>query len=561
MTGVMMSVETIRMALARLQDDPENEAAWNELAEAVTAPEASVSNADIERLLGSARARHEQRREWAPVARLLELEIAFAAGTPVEAPMQAELARIYQDELVDAQKALAAYKRLLALRPDDATAEEAIENDEAKRAKWSELVARYASEGASGDESFASSLYASAADVGVRYGGPDARDAAIEHMEKALALDPKNRRAAALAEIVYTQAKDWANVARIQTVVLAEGGAKDERVAAGLRLGRTASKKLGDDARATLAYQKVLELSPGQPDAMSFLAESFSANEQWDELAALYEDQLRGGGVRHGEELGILVQISMVHWRMRGQPDAAEPYFERVRRADPTHAGMLNFFREWCTAKNDKARLSAILTDAQRAMADGPDKRALATEIARLAESQENATKAIEQYKTVLRADPDNRDARDALKRLYAHTESWNALVELLRQELERTPHGDAAARVAVLREIAAIYRDRAKNDAALVTVLTQIVQLDEHDTDAVRELTRVYEGLGRWRDLLAYQQKLAELIAGQESRRPISTAPRRGAGSSSSPTCRTRSRPTRRCSRSIRTTRRRRAS
>jgi len=52
-TGVMMSVETIRMALGRLQDDPENEAAWNELAEAVTAP--GVSNAEVERLLGAAR--------------------------------------------------------------------------------------------------------------------------------------------------------------------------------------------------------------------------------------------------------------------------------------------------------------------------------------------------------------------------------------------------------------------------------------------------------------------------------------------------------------------------
>ena len=42
-----MSVETIRMALGQLQDDPENEAAWNELAEAVTAPGAATSNADV----------------------------------------------------------------------------------------------------------------------------------------------------------------------------------------------------------------------------------------------------------------------------------------------------------------------------------------------------------------------------------------------------------------------------------------------------------------------------------------------------------------------------------
>src|SRR4029079_15055485 len=62
----MMSVETIRMALGRLQDDPENEAAWNELAEAVTAP--GVSNAEVERLLGAARARSEARRRSRAVA-------------------------------------------------------------------------------------------------------------------------------------------------------------------------------------------------------------------------------------------------------------------------------------------------------------------------------------------------------------------------------------------------------------------------------------------------------------------------------------------------------------
>src|SRR3954462_5438562 len=126
-----MSVETIRVALGRLQDDPENEAAFAELGdvvtEVVTAPDGDgsrVSGADIERLLGAARGRHEQRREWGAVARLLELEIQFVSGTPVEAPMQAELARVYQEELIDAKQSIAAYRRLLTLRAGDATAEE-----------------------------------------------------------------------------------------------------------------------------------------------------------------------------------------------------------------------------------------------------------------------------------------------------------------------------------------------------------------------------------------------------------------------------------------------------
>ncbi|MEP7125968.1 MAG: hypothetical protein ABJE95_33860, partial [Byssovorax sp.] len=295
-----MSVETIRVALGRLQDDPENEAAYSELSdvvtEVVTAPASDVSGADIERLLGSARGRHEQRREWGAVARLLELEIQFVSGSPVEAPMQAELARVYQEELIDAEKSIAAYRRLMTLRPGDPTAEEAIENDAAKREKWRDLVARYTAEGEAGEAAFRSSLYASAADVGYRYGGVEARAQVIEHAEKALALDPKNRRAAVLAELAYARGEDWAGVARVQTLLRNDATAKEDRLAAGLRLGRTASKKLNDPALAMDAYQQVLDLVPGQPDALSYLAEAYSASEQWDHLVSLYEDQLRGGG-------------------------------------------------------------------------------------------------------------------------------------------------------------------------------------------------------------------------------------------------------------------------
>jgi tetratricopeptide (TPR) repeat protein len=512
-----MSIETIRMALGRLQDDPDDEAAWDELAEAVTSP-SGLSQDEVERLLGLARARHEQRREWGPVARLLELEIALSQGSPVEVPMQAELARIYHEELVDVERGRATYQRLLQLRPGDPTATEAIEADEEKAARWREIVSRYVAEAESaGEDTFKSALYTSAADIAFRYGRTDAPgilETVAQQLDQALRLDKRNRRAAALAELVYAATKDAAASARIQEHVLAEAASKDDRLAAGLRLGRTASKKLGDPERAVRAYQAVLDLAPGQQDALAYLAEAYSSTGEWDHLVALYEDQLRGGGVRPAEEVGVLVQIAMVHWRMRGKPQEAEAYFERVRRADPAHAGMLAFFRELCTAKGDKNRLATILTDAQRAMKDGEDKRALATEIARLAESQENAQKAIEQYKTILRTDPENADARDALKRLYVQTSGHNALVELYRQDLERTPpdrHRRAPRSCArSRRSTASGPRTRAPSSPCC----RRSWQLDDKDVDAVRELATIYEALGRWRDLLTTQQRLAELSA-----------------------------------------------
>lgn len=492
------------------------ESAWKELAQTLNKEKLSLEGKDVERLLSAARARHEQRREWGSVARLLELELDLLRGTPVEVALQSELARIFREDLLEYDRSVQAYQRLSALRPDP-TITELLEQEAARAERWEQLVERYVSEAkAAGDSTSKVSLLVTAAECVYRYGlragdKPELVAQIRSLVEEALALDKRSRRAATLAELIFTRSGAWEDVAQVQGILFAEAPLREDRVAAGLRLGRTLSRRVQDGERAIDTYKRVLELAPGQSDAMSYLAEAFSAASRWDELVALYEDQLRAGGVKPAEEQGIILQIAMVHFKMREDLEAAEPYFDRVRRADPLHPTMLEFFRAFCS-EGDKARLTQVLSDAQRAMADGAEKRALAAEIAKLAEAQENAHKAIEQYKSILRSDPANVDAREALKRLYLQSEGYNALVELHRQDLERTDPEKKAERIAILRDIAEIYREKMQSDAALVTVLTQILQLDETDINSVRELVRLYETLGRWRDLLAYQQKLADL-------------------------------------------------
>ncbi len=409
-----------------------------------------------------------------------------------------------------------AYERLLELKPDDPTSREAIERADARRKKWNELVARYLDEaGQTSDAAFRSSLLMSAADVAFRYGPrtESALEQVCARLDEAFKLDPRNLRASSLLERIYRTAGDWGKAAEVLETTAREAQGKDDRAAALVRLARIYARKLRSQAKAVSAYERVLYLWPGDSEAMQFLSDHFSKAEEWDHLVTLYEDQLRAGLARTSDESGIVFQIAMVNWKMRKRPDLAETYFDRLRRFEPAHAGMLAFFREVCTERGDTARLLTILTDAQRAIPEGEARMALATEIAKLAESGANAQKAIEQYKAILRQNSNHREARTALKRLYAATEGWNALIELLRQDLERTAADDKDARLKALREIAAVYRDRIKSDTALVTVLTQIVQLDASDIDALRELTRVYEALGRWRDLLQHQTTLAALL------------------------------------------------
>lgn len=533
-----MSAKTIRNALGLLQDDPEHSQAWGDLIAAVgfSAPgvAAKVPDAlgmdasELALLLEAARRQHERRREYDAVARLLEIEVSLAHGSPRAAELQRALARICEEELLDDDRARAAYEVLGTLDTNDVGVLEAIDRSDAKRARWQDLVKRYVDEAKeTSDPSFRSSLLVSAAEVAFRYGRPQvegaARDALVDEiiagLKEAVEIDPQNRRAELLLERVYRDQGRSDELAGLLARYAEQASDPDEKVSGYLRLARL-SKKLGDSERAERAYQNVLEIAPTHHEATSALVDLFTARGMWDQLVALYDAKLQqstAGG--HGVDAGMLLQVAMVHWKMRGRPELAEPYFERLRKAEPAHPGMLAFFREWCSARGELARLSQVLTDAQRALPDGDDKNAVAAELARLAEEGANAAKAIERWRALLRKDAGNRDARDALKRLYRQTAGWNALTDLLRSDLDRTPADDVGGRLAVLREIAAVYRDHIKSDSALVTVLSQITQLDPTDADAVRELARVFEALGRFRDLLAMQTRLAELEPDAEAK------------------------------------------
>ena len=295
-----------------------------------------------------------------------------------------------------------------------------------------------------GDSAFRSSLLVSAAEVVFRYGRGDgsARDESkprepvdriVSLLRDALHLDAKNRRAEMLLERLLRDDGRWDDVAEALERFASEATQKDEKIAGWLRLARTFAKKLKSADRAAAAYERVLDVSPGNAEAASFLSDHFTSREMWEHLVALYEGQLSAGALRgKEEESGAILQVAMVHWRMRGRPEAAEPWFERLRKLDPAHPGMLSFFREWCTARGETARLAAIFSDAQRATPDGPERGALAAEVAKLAEDGANAQKAIEQWRAVLRQDARNKEARDALKRLYRQTASWNALTRSL---------------------------------------------------------------------------------------------------------------------------------
>ncbi|MBL8718308.1 MAG: tetratricopeptide repeat protein [Myxococcales bacterium] len=515
-----MSEQTIRRALGKLQDDPDDTGAWSALQDAaIDQADSGMGKDALLELLAAARAEHGARREDDAVARLLEIEVLVAEGTPREAELQAELCRVLNEVLDDVKRALPALAALAKLRPDDESLKSRIAAIEDERKRWPELLKELmeAADRMEGKPQPQAAMLYTAAQTAYRYGlegSPDevaaTRGVIIERLEEALELAPDRRETALLLERLYRAQGEWEKAAKVLAKIALEAPDKETRLAAYIRLARVSLRNLKDEARATQAYERVLDLAPGQDEAMGYLVDHFSKAEAWDYLVAVYEDALKAR-LRPGKELEIFFQIAMINWRMRNRPEAAEPYFEKMRRAEPAHPAMLSFFRDYLPPKNEVGRLVQILTDAQRAMPEGPERQTLGTELAKLSEETQGAGKAIEHWRNVLRQDATNQEARDSLRRLYYRTEAWPALVDLVRQQADKLPPNDPA-RVPLLRELMELHRDKTKQDTALVPVLNQLIQLEPADIDAVREQVRVFEALNRPRDLVTAQTRLAEL-------------------------------------------------
>ncbi|HTR55781.1 MAG TPA: hypothetical protein VMJ10_34125, partial [Kofleriaceae bacterium] len=259
------------------------------------------------------------------------------------------------------------------------------------------------------------------------------------------------------------------------------------------------------------AVKRAIGIDPAHPRALRIVTDAAAATGDWSAVIAAYQAALKA---RREEDLGTLLQIAMVLWKHVGDLDQAEEYFKRVRKLDAAHPAALDFYRAYYTAKGESGKLMQLLRQAEkgapRARRDSGEK-SLQIEIAELAEQQNNPEKAIEAWKQHLRADPGSVKARAALGRLYRKTEKWNALLDLMKDEIERLPEGEVAARVDKLFEVVEIYRDRLRLDVMVINTYNSILKLDPDNRRATDELAAKFRALGRWNDLIAVLTRQAE--------------------------------------------------
>jgi len=510
-----MSGLTVANYLGMLSENPYDAQLIDGLRERLNGPDPANDGHDPLRLLEAARGGHERRGEFLAAAWLMELESELIDDDPdFQKILVKELGRIRREELMDDQGALHAYERLGGLDSDDPEVAQAVDQLLQVEEKWRELADRFVEEARdAADPRLRTSLLTRAASLMWQYGGQDASKEADAIFDEALAADPSHMRTARQYALSLRARERWEDVVSVFIRAAKAARTRDEKAGAWLQAARVLRGPLEDAEGGAEAYKKVLEFSPTDVEALSALVRHYTDLEAWDALAEMYESALRSRQ-KLEDEKGMLLQLAMVHWRFREDPESAEPFFARLRKIDAAHPGVLDFYRDQIDADDPDGRLLTILGDALRTTTDPELQLALARELGHRAQSADRPERALEAWKLVERLAPSDLDARVALQQLYERGGKWNALSESIRGEIDTLAPEAMEEKLRLLRDLIPIYRDALQLDSMLIQVYGEILALSPYDEESLDALVVLYEDAGRYNELIHVLEKKAELAS-----------------------------------------------
>ncbi|MEZ4400600.1 MAG: hypothetical protein R3B06_11310 [Kofleriaceae bacterium] len=268
-------------------------------------------------------------------------------------------------------------------------------------------------------------------------------DGAIAAAANAFAADPSNREVFTSLEKLCYKHERWAAAMDLyQTAIeLIEHGQSRAYRLSDLyaRRGQVQLQYLGEPEAAAASYAKVIEIDPDNDTSVKLLESIYSQKHDWSGLITVYEK--RAGLVRDDERrLDTLRRAARIAAaKLRDFVEAARLY-QQVLDADPTDAEALDALERWYDRNQEWGKLVEVL---RKRLATAPAGDAATAILRRIAQVSEDGLrdedKATEHYQRILEIAPANKDALEALGRIYESTEQWAEFVDVTRRQIRVT--------------------------------------------------------------------------------------------------------------------------
>ncbi len=439
--------------------------------------------------------------DWRGLADLLAFAVdnGLEAGVPAEEliPKLEELAEIAERKLGDIEWAMDAWRQLAALDRGHEKAEAEVRRLDRKLRMWQSIVASLERdlEAAQTPAERMEALLRMARAYWDKRIDPVRN---IELLNEVLAYDPQNADALRMLAELYRRESDWEGLANTLKLLLDVVTDKAERTNVLRELATISYRELGNLRDAGWACTKVLELVPGDAEAVSLLCNILEDMEDWPKLIKTLRYHARATGSRE-EKLQVLRRMAALATEKLQDDVLAAEAWEKILELDPEDQDAVTALTSLYERLGRWSELADVLERrAARLATEDPEAyQNFMRRLARIADRRlGDPDRALEAWQAVADLAPEDMEALSALARIYYEQEDWEGLCDVIRRQVPLTE--DRKKAVGLALRLADILDEKLDRPGEAIEVLEDVLEnLSPGNPDVMSRLRRLYLVVG----------------------------------------------------------------
>jgi tetratricopeptide (TPR) repeat protein len=476
----------------------------------------------------------EATRGWAELVEAYE-KVFDEFSDPVDSlPLRRVVARVYESELANLEKALEVNRSILEIAPEDMEAVEALERLYIGAQQWEALLEVYQKklELVIDEEQRKDILLKMAQLCEDELEQPQK---AIEYYNGILEMGD-NLEALRALDRLYAGLDKWEELADVieRQLVLISPDDRQTVCELKFRLGELRETKLGAPAESLAAYRDILEMDPLHEGARSALEKRLQDEDfqlevsrilepiyeeqgEWEQLVRVYEIQVQGQQ-DPTTQVELLLKIGDLWGQKLGESPKAFDAYRRAFRIDPTAERAREELVKICNIEQNWEQLVGLYEEAVQSELEPGLQRDIYIELAKIQDTQlENWDKAVEAYNQALTIEPDDRDSLEALQNLYTRKEQWAELLEVYRKKADLS--ADPEERENLFFQMAYLQEEMLGKIQEAIETYREIVTADDTNLKALSALDRLYTQQEAWHELADNLTRQLELTTDDQEK------------------------------------------
>lgn len=282
-------------------------------------------------------------------------------------------------------------------------------------------------------------------------------------------------------------------------------------------MGRFYGEQLRRPDFALSCFSQAITLDPSHEGAYEGVVDLYRGAQAWPDLAnTLVQRADRAKSAVKARE--HRVDAAIVFSTKLGDLDQARAQLGIVLNEDPAHPQAQRAIGDILSQQEDWPALAHAMEQELSAL-KGEGRVATLTRLAELYEDRlEEPEKAAAKYRAALEIDNRDLTVLKGLERIYALTESYDGLLEVLRAQIELT--ATPKQRIGLHERIGLLLEEEFVDHAAAVKQFEEIIAIDGSNEAANSALARLYRHLRRFDDMIETLERHA--AASPEAERKV---------------------------------------